>query len=140
MMMMILVITFSAPVTSVIHRLTRVPLQCFARRLASQGWQAFQCAFSRCCIMIPADIAIVAISPAIWWLVLRTAAPPLTGRHDTHTHTLRTFPSRADWQGGVRVNAFLSGGALPASVRGTVSNELITVWDWSVRRHQHHPG
>jgi arylsulfatase I/J len=36
----------------------------------------------------------------------------------------------SNWQGGVRVNAFLSGGALPASVRGTTSNELITVWDW----------
>jgi arylsulfatase A-like enzyme len=36
----------------------------------------------------------------------------------------------SNWQGGVRVNAFLSGGALPAAVRGTVSNELITIWDW----------
>ena len=36
----------------------------------------------------------------------------------------------SNWQGGVRVNAFLSGGALPQAVRGTVSDELITVWDW----------
>lgn len=36
----------------------------------------------------------------------------------------------SNWQGGVRVNAFISGGALPSAVRGTVSNELITIWDW----------
>ena len=36
----------------------------------------------------------------------------------------------SNWQGGVRVNAFVSGGALPPAVRGTTSNELITVWDW----------
>lgn len=36
----------------------------------------------------------------------------------------------SNWQGGVRVNAFISGGALPSSVRGTISNELITAWDW----------
>jgi arylsulfatase I/J len=36
----------------------------------------------------------------------------------------------SNWQGGVRVNAFLSGGALPSAVRGTVSNELFAVWDW----------
>ena len=28
------------------------------------------------------------------------------------------------------MNAFVSGGALPPAVRGTISNELITVWDW----------
>eukprot|EP00937_MAST-01D_sp_MAST-1D-sp2_P004148 g4148.t1 len=36
----------------------------------------------------------------------------------------------SNWQGGVRVNAFVSGGALPPAVRGTTYDELITVWDW----------
>ena len=36
----------------------------------------------------------------------------------------------SNWQGGVRVNAFVSGGALPPAVRGTTSDELITIWDW----------
>lgn len=36
----------------------------------------------------------------------------------------------SNWQGGVRVNAFISGGALPIAVRGTTSDELITAWDW----------
>ena len=36
----------------------------------------------------------------------------------------------SNWQGGVRVNSFISGGALPVSVRGTISHELVTAWDW----------
>jgi arylsulfatase I/J len=36
----------------------------------------------------------------------------------------------SNWQGGVRVNAFLSGGFLPQAARGTVYNELMTAWDW----------
>lgn len=32
--------------------------------------------------------------------------------------------------GGIRVNAFVSGGAVPASERGTTKFGLITAWDW----------
>ena len=35
-----------------------------------------------------------------------------------------------DFQGGVRVAAFVSGGLLPQAVRGTVLHEKIHVCDW----------
>lgn len=37
---------------------------------------------------------------------------------------------KSNFQGGVRVNAFASGGALPKKVRGTRLDELVTIWDW----------
>ena len=36
----------------------------------------------------------------------------------------------SQFEGGVRVNGFVSGGALPASVRGTPVDGLISVADW----------
>jgi len=36
----------------------------------------------------------------------------------------------SNFQGGVRVNAFASGGALPVAVRGSRLDELVTIWDW----------
>jgi arylsulfatase I/J len=36
----------------------------------------------------------------------------------------------SDWEGGVRVNAFVAGGAVPESKRGTVWNDYIHVADW----------
>jgi len=38
----------------------------------------------------------------------------------------------SDWEGGVRVNAFVSGGAVPKSKRGTVLTDFIHVSDWYV--------
>jgi len=35
-----------------------------------------------------------------------------------------------NWEGGIRVNAFVSGGFLPPNVRGTKSDGLSAVWDW----------
>ena len=35
-----------------------------------------------------------------------------------------------DWEGGVRVNAFLSGGFLPAASRGTRLDALMHIADW----------
>ena len=44
------------------------------------------------------------------------------------------WPLRAgkfsNFEGGVRVNAFVSGGALPESRRGLTLKQLSTVWDW----------
>lgn len=34
------------------------------------------------------------------------------------------------WEGGVRVPAFVSGGFVPSSVRGTVQKNLVAAWDW----------
>jgi hypothetical protein len=39
--------------------------------------------------------------------------------------TMRTFR-----QGGVRVNAWVSGGGLPESMRGKKLEGLTTIWDW----------
>ena len=36
----------------------------------------------------------------------------------------------SNWEGGIRTNAFVSGGFVPAAVRGTTSHELIALWDW----------
>lgn len=36
----------------------------------------------------------------------------------------------SNWQGGVRVNAFVSGGYLPENMRNTVKDGLVTLCDW----------
>eukprot|EP00035_Acanthoeca_spectabilis_P017658 m.371226 g.371226 ORF g.371226 m.371226 type:complete len:556 (+) comp16683_c0_seq28:2454-4121(+) len=36
----------------------------------------------------------------------------------------------SNWEGGIRVNAFVSGGAIPQQMRGTKSTELVAGWDW----------
>jgi len=36
----------------------------------------------------------------------------------------------SNWEGGVRVNAFASGGFIPPKARGTKRVDLIGVWDW----------
>lgn len=36
----------------------------------------------------------------------------------------------SNWEGGIRVNAFASGGFLPEAVRGTKQEGLMTGWDW----------
>ena len=36
----------------------------------------------------------------------------------------------SDWEGGIRVAAFASGGYLPTAVRGTMSEGLAAGWDW----------
>lgn len=46
------------------------------------------------------------------------------------------FPLRggkmSNWDGGIRVPAFVSGGFVPASLRGSKSSILSAVWDWCV--------
>merc|ERR1712187_668064 len=36
----------------------------------------------------------------------------------------------SDWEGGLRVNAFVSGGAIPLAKRGTVLTDYIHIADW----------
>ena len=36
----------------------------------------------------------------------------------------------SNWDGGIRGNAFVSGGFLPPAVRGTKFEGLVAVWDW----------
>ena len=44
------------------------------------------------------------------------------------------FPLRggkaSNWEGGIRVNAFVAGGALPSSMQGTKATGLVALWDW----------
>lgn len=35
-----------------------------------------------------------------------------------------------NWEGGVRVNAFASGGFLPPQMRGVKYGGLVALWDW----------
>lgn len=37
---------------------------------------------------------------------------------------------KTNWEGGVRANAFVSGGLLPKAVRGTKNTGLMAGWDW----------
>ena len=39
-------------------------------------------------------------------------------------------PQVSNWEGGVRTNAFLSGGLVPQAKRGTTHDDLIACWDW----------
>ena len=36
----------------------------------------------------------------------------------------------SNWEGGIRVNAFISGGFIPPAARGTVQSGLTAGWDW----------
>ena len=36
----------------------------------------------------------------------------------------------SNWEGGIRVNGFVSGGYLPEKVRGTKLDALISISDW----------
>uniref|UniRef100_A0A7S2IR02 Sulfatase N-terminal domain-containing protein n=1 Tax=Haptolina brevifila TaxID=156173 RepID=A0A7S2IR02_9EUKA len=36
----------------------------------------------------------------------------------------------SNWEGGIRVNAFVSGGLIPAARRGTRFDGLVAIWDW----------
>ena len=36
----------------------------------------------------------------------------------------------SNWEGGIRTNAFVSGGFVPQAMRGSTSTELIALWDW----------
>eukprot|EP00039_Didymoeca_costata_P029876 m.26828 g.26828 ORF g.26828 m.26828 type:complete len:552 (+) comp7838_c0_seq2:45-1700(+) len=36
----------------------------------------------------------------------------------------------SNWEGGIRVNAFISGGFVPQNVRGTINTGLVAGWDW----------
>ena len=36
----------------------------------------------------------------------------------------------SNWEGGIRVNAFVAGGAVPPTRRGTREAALSAVWDW----------
>jgi arylsulfatase B len=36
----------------------------------------------------------------------------------------------SNWEGGIRVNAFISGGFVPTQVRGTKLTEMVAGWDW----------
>jgi arylsulfatase B len=36
----------------------------------------------------------------------------------------------SNWEGGIRVNGFVGGGAVPPAARGTTYPGLMTLWDW----------
>jgi arylsulfatase I/J len=54
----------------------------------------------------------------------------------THAAGGNNYPlkggKRSNWEGGIRVNAFVAGGFLPPEVRGTKQEGLMAAWDWYV--------
>ena len=58
-------------------------------------------------------------------LSLSLVVLPTTPRTYAHLN-----PTGTDFQGGVRTAAFVAGGLLPASVRGTVQHGMIHIADW----------
>jgi len=52
------------------------------------------------------------------------------------TANANNYPLRggkySDWEGGVRTNAFVSGGVLPEDVHGTTRQEFVHIADWCV--------
>ena len=52
---------------------------------------------------------------------------PLSARADP---TVRRGTKMHNWQGGIRVNGFASGGAIPPPMRGAKLPGLFAVWDW----------
>ena len=50
------------------------------------------------------------------------------------TQAANNWPLRggkhSNWDGGVRVNAFVSGGLVPPEKRGSRSSSLVAIWDW----------
>ena len=45
-------------------------------------------------------------------------------------HLLECLGKMDQWEGGIRVNAWVSGGFLPEKVRGTKYEGLACGWDW----------
>mmetsp|Transcript_61207 Transcript_61207/g.108908 ORF Transcript_61207/g.108908 Transcript_61207/m.108908 type:complete len:546 (+) Transcript_61207:157-1794(+) len=54
--------------------------------------------------------------------------------YDSGTSGGNNYPlkggKRSNWEGGIRVNAFVTGGLLPENVRGTKQTGLMAAWDW----------
>ena len=54
---------------------------------------------------------------------------PVSTNHGGNNYPLKGG-KHTDWQGGVRVNAFVSGGYLPEQMRGQKTEEYIHIADW----------
>lgn len=61
--------------------------------------------------------------------VLKTFIPAWSCFGVVHLSLLH-YLQASNWEGGIRVNAFASGGAIPASVKGQKFEGLSTIWDW----------
>lgn len=51
------------------------------------------------------------------------------GSSGANNHPLRGGKV-SNYEGGVRTNAFISGGLVPAAKRGTTHDDILTCWDW----------
>ena len=73
------------------------------------------------------------------WLSLTRLTPLMVADNggpisDNGTSGANNWPLKGgkstQWEGGIRVPAFISGGFLPEAVRGTKYSGLVTGWDW----------
>jgi len=51
------------------------------------------------------------------------------GSPGANNHPLRGGKA-SNWEGGIRVNSFVSGGMVPAKMRGKKLDGLVALWDW----------
>jgi hypothetical protein len=61
---------------------------------------------------------------------------PLLAHHHVHVRILLLINGSSaggkgsNFEGGIRTNAWVSGGLLPAAVRGSRLDGLVALWDW----------
>ena len=70
----------------------------------------------------------------MWQDTLMVLSSDNGGPVDTAESGATNFPLRggkySDWEGGIRVAAFASGGFLPAAARGTTNDGIVHIADW----------
>eukprot|EP01043_Picozoa_sp_COSAG02_P052341 COSAG02_NODE_5622_length_4175_cov_13.084642_2_plen_461_part_00 len=69
-----------------------------------------------------ANIVVVALGPCAAEIVDIVGTVCLS-----HTRLCMQF---SNWEGGIRVNALVSGGWLPAHAHGSIARGFVTAWDW----------
>ena len=74
-------------------------------------------------------VAALKAKPGVWENTLLVYSSDNGGTAGGNNYPLRGY-KRTNWEGGMRVSAFVSGGLLPPALRGTTSGVRMHVVDW----------